>query len=156
MKSPRKVKNQKIKMAIQQLLNEGAIATQVDLCEALHEQGIMVNQSTISRILRQVGAVKTRNSKNEIVYCFPKETAPPPTHSPLSNLVINIQHNKNLVVIHTSPGSAPLIGRILDHNIDKINILGLIAGDDTIFVTPRDLELIKETHQSITDILKNI
>ncbi|SUI40243.1 Arginine repressor [Serratia marcescens] len=60
----------------------------------------------------------------------------PTTTSPLKNLVLDVDHNDAVVVIHTSPGAAQLIARLLDSLGKSQGILGTIAGDDTIFVTP--------------------
>ncbi len=156
MRSPRKERNHRLRMAVQKLLNEGTVSTQSDICNILNDEGLNVNQSTISRVLRQIGAVKTKNARNEVVYCLPKESVPPSTHSPLANLVINIQSNDHLVVVHTSPGSASLIARILDHNIDKLNVMGILAGDDTVFIAPFAHDQVTNTHNAVTEILKSL
>jgi hypothetical protein len=73
-----------------------------------------INQSKVSRMLSRFGAVRTRNAKMEMVYCLPVELGVPTTSSPLKNLVLDVDHNGALVVIHTSPGAAQLIARLLD------------------------------------------
>jgi hypothetical protein len=50
----------------------------------------------------------------EMVYCLPAELGVPTTSSPLKNLVLDIDYNDAVVVIHTSPGAAQLIARLLD------------------------------------------
>jgi hypothetical protein len=65
-------------------------------------------------MLSRFGAVRTRNAKMEMVYCLPVELGVPTTSSPLKNLVLDVDHNGALVVIHTSPGAAQLIARLLD------------------------------------------
>ncbi len=55
-----------------------------------------------------------RNAKMEMVYCLPAELGVPTTSSPLKNLVLDIDYNDAVVVIHTSPGAAQLIARLLD------------------------------------------
>jgi transcriptional regulator of arginine metabolism len=62
-----------------------------------------INQSKVSRMLSRFGAVRTRNAKMEMVYCLPVELGVPTTSSPLKNLVLDVDHNGALVVIHTSP-----------------------------------------------------
>ncbi len=103
----------------------------------LQEQGFdNINQSKVSRMLTKFGAVRTRNAKMEMVYCLPAELGVPTTSSPLKNLVLDIDYNDAVVVIHTSPGAAQLIARLLDSLGKAEGILGTIAGDDTIFTTP--------------------
>ena len=87
-------------------------------------------------MLTKFGAVRTRNAKMEMVYCLPAELGVPTTSSPLKNLVLDIDYNDAVVVIHTSPGAAQLIARLLDSLGKAEGILGSIAGDDTIFHHP--------------------
>lgn len=101
-------------------------------------------------MLTKFGAVRTRNAKMEMVYCLSAELGMPTTTSPLKNLVLDIDHNDAIVVIHTSPGVAQLIARLLDSLGKSEGILGTIAGNDTIFVTPANSFT---THQLYVAIL---
>ena len=119
--------------AFKELLHQERFASQSEIVDALKNQGFQsINQSKVSRMLSKFGAVRARNTKMEMVYCLPSELSVPATSSPLKNLVLDIDHNDFVIVIKTSPGAAQLIARLLD----SIGILGTIAGDDTIFVTP--------------------
>ena len=91
----------------------------------------------------------------ETVYCLPNELSVPNTSSPLKNLVLDIDHNELLIVIKTSPGAAQLIARLLDSVGKAEGILGTIAGDDTIFVTPTLDINIKELIQTIQKLFEN-
>jgi transcriptional regulator of arginine metabolism len=128
--------------ALHSLLLQGTTGTQEEIKSSLTAQGFEVNQSKISRLLRKVGAVKTNNERGEIVYSLPREPAPPPTTSPLKNLITNVAHNENCIVISTLPGAASLIARLLDHNLQKLGIIGTLAGDDTILVIPQECKKI--------------
>jgi transcriptional regulator of arginine metabolism len=82
----------------------------------LQDQGFdNINQSKVSRMLTKFGAVRTRNAKMEMVYCLPAELGVPTTSSPLKNLVLDIDYNDAVVVIHTSPGAAQLIAVCWTH-----------------------------------------
>ncbi|MCX8958577.1 transcriptional regulator ArgR [Erwinia psidii] len=123
--------------AFKALLREEKFSSQGEIVTALMEQGFdSINQSKVSRMLTKFGAVRTRNAKMEMVYCLPTELGVPTTTSPLKNLVLDIDYNDALIVIHTSPGAAQLIARMLDSLGKPEGILGTIAGDDTIFITP--------------------
>ncbi len=100
-------------------------------------------------MLTKFGAVRTRNAKMEMVYCLPAELGVPTTSSPLKNLVLDIDYNDAVVVIHTSPGAAQLIARLLDSLGKAEGILGSIAGDDTIFTTPARGFTVKDLHDAI-------
>ena len=80
--------------------------------------------------------------------CLPSLGYRPPP-APLKNLVLDIDYNDAVVVIHTSPGAAQLIARLLDSLGKAEGILGSIAGDDTIFTTPARGFTVKDLHDAI-------
>ena len=128
------------------LLKKERLSSQGEIVEALQQAGFHnINQSKVSRMLSKSGAVRTRNAKREMVYCLPAELGIPTTTSPLKNLVLDIDHNESLLVIRTSPGAAQLIARLLDSIGKAEGILGTIAGDDTIFITPVSCKEIEST-----------
>lgn len=141
---------------LKKLLIEGSASTQEGIKQYLTQLGYEVNQAKISRLLRKLGAVKVSNEYGQVVYCLPKEPAPPQAKSLLSNLVIDIECNESLIVIHTSPGSASLFGRVIDHNLLKLNILGTVAGDDTIIVVPKSTKFIQQVLSDIKELLMEI
>lgn len=124
--------------AFKSLLKEEKFSSQGEIVIALQEMGFEhINQSKVSRMLSKFGAVRTRNARMEMVYQLPAvELSVPTTSSPLKNLVIDIDYNDALIVVKTSPGAAQLIARLLDSMGKSEGILGTIAGDDTIFITP--------------------
>lgn len=123
--------------AFKQLLQQEKYSSQGEIVNALQQLGFSgINQSKVSRMLSKFGAVRTRNTRMEMVYCLPAELSVPNTSSPLKELVVDIDYNDYLIVIRTSPGAAQLIARLLDSISKSEGILGNIAGDDTIFVTP--------------------
>ena len=136
--------------AFKELLNQERFGSQSEIVDALKKQGFTgINQSKISRMLTKFGAVRTHNTKMEMVYCLPGELSVPNTSSPLKNLVLDVDYNDMLIVIKTSPGAAQLIARLLDSIGKSEGILGTIAGDDTIFITPT-------RGTKIVDLLKNV
>ena len=141
--------------ALRQLLLAGLTSTQEDICTQLEAKGYAINQSKVSRMLRKIGAVKTKNEHNQVVYRLPKEPVPPSTMSSLGNLVMNIVANEMVIILHTSPGSASLIARMLDYNQEKAGILGTVAGDDTILVLPKSIHKITDTLNEIKFLLSN-
>jgi len=132
------------------LLKKERLSSQGEIVEALLQAGFHnINQSKVSRMLSKSGAVRTRNAKGEMVYCLPAELGIPMTTSPLKNLVLDIDHNESLIIIRTSPGAAQLIARLLDSIGKAEGILGTIAGDDTVFITPVSCEEMKVTLEVI-------
>ena len=136
--------------AFQHLLRQEQFGSQGDIVQALKALGFdNVNQSKVSRMLSKCGAVRTRNAKQEMVYCLPAEMGIPTTSSPLKNLVVDIDNNELMIVIRTSPGAAQLIARLLDSVGKAEGILGTIAGDDTIFITPTKAAGMKATLKAV-------
>lgn len=123
--------------AFKELLAQERFGSQSEIVAALQDLGFAnINQSKVSRMLTKFGAIRTRNTRMEMVYCLPNELSVPNTSSPLKNLVLDIDYNDLLIVVKTSPGAAQLIARLLDSVGKADGILGTIAGDDTIFITP--------------------
>ncbi len=135
--------------ALKELLMRRKESTQEDICIALEKQGYVVNQTKISRLLRKIGAIKVVSPQGEVIYSLPREPSPPRLSTPLSELILRIVANEVMVVIFTSPGSASLVARLLDYEQESLGILGTLAGDDTIFVTPCSIKDMKKVVQGI-------
>lgn len=138
---------------VRKLLNEEKTSTQQELCDSLEKAGYEVNQSTISRDLRKIGAVKIVDNRGRTTYKLSEqEVEKNIMGQSFIALVKNITHNGSLIVISTLPGSASLIARHLDI-VRPDGILGTIAGDDTIFIAPYKTSEIKKTINSIKESL---
>jgi transcriptional regulator of arginine metabolism len=123
-------------LALRRILDDGKLSTQEELAEELNRQNFVVTQSTISRDLRRIGAVKVAGPSGTTTYKLGNRpiTVNVPDTS-IKNLIVNIKHNESLIVIHTTIGSASMVANYLDH-VKFSEVLGTIAGDDTIFVAP--------------------
>ena len=144
---------------LKELLQKGASSTQEEICEALKSRKFDVTQSTVSRDLRRLGAVKVIMKSGETSYKLPNTgilepqlTLPMEISSGLKGLLKDIQHNGSLIVIHTPPGSASMVAHHLD-SVKPRGILGTIAGDDTIFVAPFSSKEIEATMREIINEL---
>ncbi|GAB3527999.1 MULTISPECIES: transcriptional regulator ArgR [Photobacterium] len=143
-------KQERLVKAFKAILKEEKFSSQGEIVDALKAQGFdNINQSKVSRMLTKFGAVRTRNAKMEMVYCLPVELGVPTTSSPLKELVMEIDYNSALVVIHTGPGAAQVIARLLDSLGKAEGILGVVAGDDTIFITPTNTISTEELFSSV-------
>jgi transcriptional regulator of arginine metabolism len=128
---------------LKDILTSGFVGTQDELCDKLGRQGYDVTQSTISRDLRRLGAVKAIDEEGRTVYRFTADTAAPIRNTSIAEMITKIASNGAMIVIHTTPGSASLVALHIDRNLDSV--LGTIAGDDTIFVAPASLKNIPAT-----------
>ena len=150
-------KQQQLTKAFKQLLTEERFGSQGEIVDALKSQGFNnISQSKVSRMLSKFGAVRTRNARQEMVYCLPAEFGMPTAKSPLKHLVLDIIHNNVMVIIRTSPGAAQLIARLLDSVGKAEGVLGTIAGDDTIFIAPADIKNIDFTLEKIKALFENV
>ncbi|XPF92470.1 transcriptional regulator ArgR [Colwellia sp. RE-S-Sl-9] len=140
------LKQEALIQAFKELLKQEQFASQGEIVDALKAQDFdNISQSKISRMLSKFGAVRTRNARQEMVYCLPAELGVPTAKSPLKQLVLDIEHNDVMIIIRTSPGAAQLIARLLDSLSKSDGVLGTIAGDDTIFIAPTNVTTIKKT-----------
>jgi len=134
------------------LKNNTALGTQEELVDNLTQQGYTVTQSSISRLLRKIGAIKTLNAKGKSIYQLPSTPPEPRSDHTISALVLNIVSNEQLIVIQARPGSASLIASLLDSQRPG-GLIGTVAGDDTILVIPHSSKATKSTILAIRELL---
>ncbi len=123
-------------LKILELISTRALHTQDELAEALAEQGWDVTQSSVSRDIAALGLVKASGA-----YRKPQRAAADaadPDERRIAEGVIALDAAGNaLIVLHTPPGEASRVGAALDR-LAWADVLGTIAGDDTIFLAVRD------------------
>jgi transcriptional regulator of arginine metabolism len=141
--------------ALKKLLDAGLATTQEEICDELRKLNFDITQSTVSRDLRRLGAVRIVNSNGETIYKLPNQfnntglvSVTDSVSSGLLGLIKDIKHNGYIIVIHTTPGSASLIAKHID-DVQPNGILGTIAGDDTIFVIPSSKDQAENTIKAI-------
>lgn len=133
--------------ALQNLLHQQAFETQEEICHTLRQQGFSITQVTVSRLLHKLGVTKV-NEGGRSVYRLIHEQVPLTPNDSLKHLVLQINANETVIVIQTVPGSAQLVARLLDHMFG-IELLGTVAGDDTILVIPTTIKKIQHLHDDI-------
>ncbi|MEO6143351.1 MAG: arginine repressor [Dermatophilaceae bacterium] len=127
------------------ILGRESVRSQGALMEILSRNGFEVTQATLSRDLDELGAVKVRDGRT-LVYAVPGEggdrtarVAPGPEEMSsrlrrqCEELLVTARMSANLVVVRTPSGAANYLASALDH-ADDPDILGTIAGDDTIMI----------------------
>jgi len=116
--------------AIRELLQQGPAATQASLVSALQGRGYVATQSSVSRDLREIGAIKTVHG-----YELPAANDSDDDHvARVADLLrMTTPAGPNLLVMHTAVGAAQRVGLALDR-CDWPGIVGTIAGDDTVFI----------------------
>jgi transcriptional regulator of arginine metabolism len=120
------------------LLETHAVSNQAQLVGLLAEEGIEATQTTVSRDLEEIGAIKVRVPGGETVYALPElpvHQVAPEDHlrRVLGEWVVEVAHSGNLVVLRTPPGCAHVVGSALDRS-GFDGVIGTVAGDDTVLV----------------------
>lgn len=143
---------------LREILLESKARTQSEIQHELQQRGESYSQSKISRLLHQIGAVKLIDSQGKTHYRLPHEQGLlhelTPTHEKtyMSEWVLDIVANSTLIIIHTTPGAAAMVARIIDHHRVDLQVIGSIAGDDTIFVAPKNNLHIENTITKISQL----
>lgn len=120
------------------LIQEGLVHSQSDLVVLLKKAGYKVTQTTASRDLEEIGAIRARNTLGESTYEIRESSDDAIVRStPVpSQLILSVDHSANLAVIHTPPGAAQFLASSLDHT-NLTGVIGTIAGDDTIILVSK-------------------
>ncbi len=154
MTSIRKKNEAELVSAFKALLHEQCYGSQGQLADALDKQGFKnMSQAKISRLLSKLGAVKMRNASDQVVYILPDELAIPKSRQAIQSVVVSVKHNNMQIIVKTGIGGAPLISRMLDSMGESAGILGTLAGDDTIFIAPVDINQISQITVDIKELL---
>ncbi|MGI8868448.1 MAG: arginine repressor [Mycobacteriales bacterium] len=132
-----------------ELINQETVHSQAELARRLADGGLAVTQATLSRDLDELGAVKLRTPDGGLpVYVVPEDGSPlanraaddePPQRLArlLGELLVSAEPSANLVVMRTPPGASNFLASALDR-AGLPEVLGTVAGDDTILVISRD------------------
>jgi transcriptional regulator of arginine metabolism len=123
---------------VARLVEQHTVRNQMELVELLATEGVAATQTTVSRDLEDLGAIKVRLPGGDSAYAIPelpKAQVAPEDHlrRVFGDWVVEVSHSLNLVVLRTPPGSAHVVGSALDR-AGLSGVLGTVAGDDTLIV----------------------
>lgn len=144
---------------ILELLEQNLVSSQMQLSELLKLKGIEITQGTLSRDLDELGARKIRPENGRAFYSVGtgEEIAAMSNMGTreklrrmLEDLLVSSDHSGNIAVLRTPPGAAAFLASFIDR-VGMEEVVGTIAGDDTVFVLARDPLSGKE----LADILSN-
>jgi transcriptional regulator of arginine metabolism len=139
--------------AIADLVREGRVRTQQEIVAALRDKGYRVTQATVSRDITEMGLLKV-NRDGGAVYALPSSEAAVELTGErrlaglLSELPVEIRVSGTLLVIRAVPGTAHAIAAALDR-VRWQEVLGTIAGDDTLFVACADEAAARRVRQRL-------
>lgn len=138
-----KVKNSRME-TLKMLISSQELSSQEEVLKALSKEGYKLTQATLSRDLKQLKVAKAASMNGKYVYVLPNETMYKRVSNPpsLKEMMMtpgfrSINFSGNMIVIKTRPGYASSIAYNID-NHDIPEILGTIAGDDTIFLVKKE------------------
>ena len=149
-------KNRQEKML--ELISRYEIETQDELIDRLREHGYDVTQATVSRDIRELKIAKMTTGRGTYRYVLPKQ---PETgkglrfSAALADSIVSVENACNLVVIKTYPGMANAVAVGID-GMNLQQVLGSVAGDDTILVATRDEEGARMLSDRLHDLLRSI
>ena len=128
---------------IKEIIDNHQIETQEDLASALRGEGIDVTQATVSRDIKELMLVKVPDANGHYHYAYPKEHGMMLTMERLARTfhdsIVSVRASDSMVVIRSLPGTAQSVAFALDY-MKWPEILGTIAGDDTVFVAMENKE----------------
>nr|AAC24817.1 arginine repressor [Corynebacterium glutamicum] len=131
---------------ILQILDKQKVTSQVQLSELLLDEGIDITQATLSRDLDELGARKVRPDGGRAYYAvgpvdsIAREDLRGPSEKlrrMLDELLVSTDHSGNIAMLRTPPGAAQYLASFIDR-VGLKQVVGTIAGDDTVFVLARD------------------
>jgi transcriptional regulator of arginine metabolism len=118
---------------IREIIRGKQVYTQDELARALSERGISATQVTLSRDIHDLGLVKTPDGYRQLT----ADAGGPSLEDTVAEYLLDIRIAQNLVVLRTSPANASSLAAALDHE-QMDEIIGTIAGDDTVLVITPD------------------
>ncbi len=145
---------------IKELIEKYKIDTQDELIKRLKESGFSATQATMSRDIKELKLTKISDGKNSYYYVFPNSLSAEninKLNASLTHLITSVNCAMNIIVIKTHAGMAQAVATGID-NIKSTDILGCVAGDDTIFIVTTTPEIALEIGAKIkllmTEVIK--
>lgn len=144
-------------LKILDIISKHDVDTQEELVDYLRSEGFAVTQATVSRDIKEMGIIKTLSSDvRHYKYAAQQTkeaTAADKFLSMFKNTVISIKSSGNLIVLKTEAGSAGPAAELID-KLSYDEVLGVIAGDNTIFVAVDGLDHVDTIRRRLEDLLE--
>lgn len=137
------------------LVEQNEIETQEELTSLLKEAGYSVTQATVSRDIKKLGLIKAPGKNGRQVYTIPKGTKVDTSEKYiriLKDSFISMEPAMNLLVIKTASGMAMAAAAALD-SMHWNEIVGAVAGDDTIMIAARTVEDVSHLEEKLGEIV---
>lgn len=126
---------------IKYLIQTGHIGTQEEIKNLLQKEGITVTQATLSRDLREIGLLKLRDASGKLYYSL-AEVVGATFDAAVRSYILKVARAGFMLVLHTNLGEADVLANLID-NSEIPEIIGTVAGADTLLVICKDEEMAK-------------
>lgn len=143
-------------VTILDIIEKNDIETQEELADALRMRGFQVTQATVSRDIKELRLLKVLTPMGTYKYATANKAENGLTDRfirMLSESVLSVASSENMIVIKTLSGSAAVAAEALD-SFHWPEMLGTIAGDNTIFMVVRAAEEVQKVVERIQDMMK--
>lgn len=140
---------------IREIVENNKIDTQDELIKKLKENGFSATQATMSRDIKELKLTKISDGINGYYYVFPSTVGVNDINklnASLTHLILSVNCAQNIIVIKTHAGMAQAVATGID-NIKSDDILGCVAGDDTIFVVITNNDVAQEIGAKIKTMI---
>lgn len=141
--------------AILSIVAENEIQTQEELSERLRQMGYDVTQATVSRDIKELRLVKVKNDNGVVCYRADSQTESGDVQQRLRSILkhsmVSVDCAENDIVIKTLPGVAQAAAAAIDA-MHWHEIMGTIAGDDTILMITRSAKSAEEVIEKLKRI----
>ena len=140
-----------------ELVTKYEIETQDELMKRLQSEGFKVTQATVSRDLKELKLTKTLTARGTYRYSVNagrQRTGSGRLNNAMVDSIVQVEYSMNNVVIKTYPGLAQAVASAVDA-LNMHNILGCVAGDDTIIIVTRSVEDSADINEKIRELMKS-
>ncbi len=141
--------------AIMEIIDNNYVGTQQELKKRLKEIGYPVTTATVSRDIQELKLLKAFNFEGQLYYSLSRDTGSTykSAMTVLKNAVLLIDYADKTIVIKTLPGMAPAAAMVVD-SMNWSEVIGTIAGDDTVFVMVRNTPLVEGVVSKMRSLLR--
>lgn len=135
---------------IKEILGSENVGTHEQLIELLEKENINVTQATLSRDFAEMGVVRTF-TESGTRYVLNAEESGRQVSKLIGFEIVNVEHNESLIVVRTLAGRAQGVAHYIDR-LNKHEILGTVAGDDTVLIIPDSVSNL----QTVVDLINEL
>ncbi len=143
-------------LKILEMITSSEIETQEELADGLKAINIDVTQATISRDIKELRLIKTVSKSGKQKYATiaqSQEGIAERLNKMFENSVVSIDDAMNIIIVKTIPGAAQICASAIDY-MGLENVVGTLAGNDSVFVAIKSLEAVEEIMEEFRKVIR--